>query len=368
VKALLLTNHLVDYGGSEIQILEVYRFLKSNSIEVQVFANIIGAPITSHFSKNDLLSSLDDVSPADYQLIWSQHALFSRLFKKPLEDFSALIFSVHLSPFEMLELSSLAYMSSIGAYFIANSPETADKLSTFGINRDLINISYNCAPLDFNFPVTKRVSPLKKIAIISNHPPEELKAAARLLQKQYCINLIGYKNPQWVTPKLLDDFDCIISIGKTVQYSLLAGKAIYCYDHFGGPGYLNDENYATAQYKNFSGRGFSKKTAEQIVEEVVSGYNTGIFFVKTLENKDIYRLELFFNSLLTLPPQQLEEKLQQLIRKSYPVEEKIAILYQANKNLNKNFNTKNKKYRKQRDVLLLLIISLFSVVLWVVIR
>ncbi|WP_041757671.1 hypothetical protein [Psychrobacter arcticus] len=360
MKALLLTNHLINYAGSEIQILEVYNLLKNKNFDVHVFANITGAPIIDQFSKSDILSSLDGISPADYHLIWSQHSLFARLFKQPFEDFSTLIFSVHLSPFEMLELSSLAYMTLIGAYFIANSPETADKLSEFGIDRKSIHISYNCSPSDFCCPSPKEILPLKKIVIVSNHPPKEVQAAAKLLQRRYNVNLIGDKNPQLVTPEILHEFDCIISIGKTVQYALLANKAVYCYDHFGGPGYLNNDNYTDAQYNNFSGRGFGKKTAKKIVREVIYGYEAENNFVKEIRDKSIYQLELFFDRLLFLPPQIIDVTLQKIIHKSYPVEEKIAVFYRGKQ----KFSAKSIKYKKQRNILTFLLLLLLFINLW----
>lgn len=370
VKALLLTNHLIDYGGSEIQILEVYHLLKSKGFDVHVFANITGAPVIEHFSKIDILLALDDISPADYHLIWSQHSLFARLFKKPLDNFSTLIFSVHLSPFEMLELSSLAYMTLIGAYFIANSPETADKLSEFDINRESIHISYNCAPSNFYCPPSKKVLPLKKIAIVSNHLPKEVQVAAKLLQKKYSVNLIGGGNPQLVTPEILHEFDCIISIGKTVQYALLADKAVYCYDHFGGPGYLNNDNYTVAQYNNFSGRGFEKKTAKKIVKEVICGYESEKDFVKEIKDKSIYQLEFFLDKLLALPPQIIDTRLQEIIHKSYPVEEKIAIFYQGNQrfseHFDRSFKAKSMKYKKQRNISTFLFLLLLPITLWAI--
>lgn len=365
VKALLLTNHLVDYSGSEIQILEIYNFLKSKDIEVHVFANIVGSPIINHFSQSDLFTSIDDISPQHYQLIWSQHALLSRLFKTLSDSFNLLVFSVHLSPFEMLEMSSLAYMSSIGAYFIANSPETADKLCTFGVKRELIHISYNCASIDFYALTIEQKPSLRKVAIISNHPPKELVEAAYLLKKNYHVEMIGGDNPHLVTPDLLKSFDCVISIGKTVQYSLLANKAVYCYDHFGGPGYLQDENYDTAQYNNFSGRGFHKKTAAEIVEEIVSNYDIGVNFVKKLNNKDIYRLDLFINQLLELPPRVLGVKEQQLIRMSYPIEEKIARFYQDNYRLKKVIIKNNKSYQKRIYVIVFLSVLLIILFIWI---
>ena len=45
MKILLLTNHLAVYAGSEIQILELYRYFKSQNHGVFVYANYIRTPI-----------------------------------------------------------------------------------------------------------------------------------------------------------------------------------------------------------------------------------------------------------------------------------------------------------------------------------
>jgi len=58
-----------------------------------------------------------------------------------------------------------------------------------------------------------------------------------------------------------------------VQYCLLSQTPVYVYDHFGGPGYLTDENYTMAKHYNFSGRGFTKKTDRQIVKEIKADFS-----------------------------------------------------------------------------------------------
>jgi hypothetical protein len=76
-----------------------------------------------------------------------------------------------------------------------------------------------------------------------------------------------------VTPELIHEHDAVVSIGKTVQYALAAGVPVFCYDHFGGPGWLNDGNVEAAARHNFSGRGFTARdSASELVEEIGDGY------------------------------------------------------------------------------------------------
>lgn len=49
-------------------------------------------------------------------------------------------------------------------------------------------------------------------------------------------------------------FDAVLTIGKTVQYSLSMGIPCYIYDHFGGEGWLTPETFDREAFYNFSGR------------------------------------------------------------------------------------------------------------------
>lgn len=362
---LLLTNHLKDYAGSEIQILELYKFFKKNGCNVTVFANLIDSPINQHFDKNDICHDIYNIDIHNYQLIWSQHGIFPLLFanKNITQPITALIISVHLSPFENMELIQIPYMNYIHAYFIANSEETSDTLKDLGIPPEKIYISYNCAPMEF-----KRSCPppqkLRHLAIISNHPPPEIIAATNLLRQKYEVDCIGYNyNFCLVTPELLSKYDCIITIGKTVQYALLGNKPVYCYDCHGGPGYLNEENFSTARYYNFSGRGFSKKTTNQIVEEIDNQFHTNKNFFATMNNKDSYLLETFLHKILTLNPISISEDHQLLLKQFSPVSRKISDLYLSNHFLSREIDNLLRKLNFNKTKFTILIAILLFIFL-----
>ncbi|MEW6856332.1 hypothetical protein ABG752_11000 [Streptococcus iniae] len=83
---------------------------------------------------------------------------------------------------------------------------------------------------------------------------------------------------------MIAGYDCVIGIGKNVQYCLAMGKPIYVYDHFKGPGYLTAENIEQAAFNNFSGRGFEKcrKTSQEIVSDLLAGYQSAQSFQKNI--------------------------------------------------------------------------------------
>jgi hypothetical protein len=68
----------------------------------------------------------------------------------------------------------------------------------------------------------------------------------------------------------------VVTIGKTVPYCLALKIPVYCYDHFGGPGWLHEENLDLASQNNFSGRGFSGKTPQAIALEIAEGYRESL--------------------------------------------------------------------------------------------
>lgn len=50
------------------------------------------------------------------------------------------------------------------------------------------------------------------------------------------------------------------------------GVPVYVYDYLGGPGYLTEANFSLAERNNFSGRGFEKKTSDELLKEIKEGY------------------------------------------------------------------------------------------------
>lgn len=348
MNVLILTNHIKSFGGSEIQAYEVYSYFKSRGDQVNVYANLFDLPMLAFFDEKDVIYDVELINVIEFDFIWSQHSIFSRLFKeKTIESISVKVVSVHLSPFEPLELSSLPYMSKLDVTFVTNSEETKNRLLDFNINSENIIVSNNAAPDEY---IQKRARKLlKKITIISNHPPKEIFGAASLLKKRgYFVEIIGGPRPKKVTPDLIANSDVIISIGKSVQYALLSNTPIYCYDHFGGPGYLNTENFSKAKYFNFSGRGFSRKDANTIASEVIDGFDDCMEFVAnmSIDDKRPFRLSVFMSSLLSkVSLTELSQKDIQSIRMSYPIEEKISEYYKLNEKLALSINTKKKRFK-----------------------
>ena len=49
----------------------------------------------------------------------------------------------------------------------------------------------------------------------------------------------------------LQQYDLVITIGRTVPRCLAMGVPVYVYDYLGGPGYLTEANFSLAERNNF---------------------------------------------------------------------------------------------------------------------
>ncbi len=171
---------------------------------------------------------------------------------------------------------------SLADVIVFNSIETREKYVSLGYftdRQDRLAVFGNPSPSGFKgvTSFSNETEKPKKILLVSNHPPIEVEKARELLRAQG-ISVISFGtmaggNPTRVLPEHIAEVDVVLTIGKTVQYSILAGIPVYCYDHFGGPGYLSSKNFQKARDLNFSGRGFKRKTADRIVKGIIEGYD-----------------------------------------------------------------------------------------------
>jgi hypothetical protein len=180
-----------------------------------------------------------------------------------------------------MELASVTIGRLFADLFLANSHETATALKTYGVPEEKIYVFNNACPSSYR-QISEGMKSLKKVLIVSNHAPAEILEAASILREAgISVAHIGLDAEQrLVTPSLLNDYDAVITIGKTVQYCILSSLPVYVYDHFGGPGWLSEENIEKAEWHNHSGRCTrEKKTADQIASEITTGYEAAKLFL-----------------------------------------------------------------------------------------
>lgn len=320
-KRILLSQHrLVDFTGSEIITLEMAEFFSSEGAEVIIVTDNLAYPIKTQFDKINNLKIYTDFfdkeldesiknNPPD--IAWIHHQIIiPSLFSKQALKKTKYLFN-HMSSFYFQEFP-LAHEieQQLADVIFYNSIETKNAFDNDGLLRDVHDdkkiILNNPAPSSFH---TKRIKPnnqLKRILIVSNHIPDDLLEAISILRSEKIyVEVVGISNKdayRRITPSIIQDFDVTISIGKTVQYSLSGGVPVYCYDKFGGPGYITEKNFNKALEYNFSGRGFEKKTPQSIANELKSDF---LFaqrstFLLQKERTYIFDIKYVFNKVLDI--------------------------------------------------------------------
>lgn len=316
-KALIITNHMFEYAGSEILAMEVSELLQTMGYKVEIAAHIFSKQIHEALCLKNfkLINNLNEITLDSYDFIWAQHFLVPLCFdfNTYSNEQSKPFFSVHLSPFVRLELIGLSALNNIVTNIVANSEETKNELNSIYLTEKPVLNMLNAAPKKF-FLQKQKKRILKKILIVSNHIPKEIFDAANILaSKGIIINIFGLKQANYrrIEPKDIKEADVVISIGKTVQYSILSKKPIYCYDQFGGPGYILNSNYKKALSFNFSGRCCRRKIeGEEIADEILSNYDKALkdiedisinesenlilenFILKNINNKKKIKIEV----------------------------------------------------------------------------
>lgn len=291
IKSVLLTNsNLVDFGGSEINTYTLALTLKKYGIEVCVATLRYENPIRELFESSNIKvvnAISEEFEKKEYDLIWAHHTpiLYKCLYEKGISS-RKIIFS-SLSSFEPLETAPV--FGNELTLFLANSEETKKKLNEEGIEKGNIQVFPNYVTQEYfneyNEYVENNCNQLLKIVcIVSNHVPDELLRVKELLEKDNIIvdiYGIGHK-VSFITSEILKQYDCVITIGKTVQYCFGMGKPVYCYDIHGGPGWITKENIELARYHNFSGRGFKKYLPEEIYTHLINDYKNQMSNIKYL--------------------------------------------------------------------------------------
>ena len=145
------------------------------------------------------------------------------------------------------------------------------------------------------------ISP-SRIGVISNHPPQEISEFSKLaFGNGRLVEFVGQKaNHVYVDPDIINKYDLIISIGKTVQYCFSLKVPIYCYDHFGGPGFITPDNIQFEEFYNFSGRGTDRKlSGQEIFNDISSNFSDAMKHLEFLYeySKENFILENNINNL-----------------------------------------------------------------------
>lgn len=285
MKKVLLTNAFIkNYSGSELDTVEVANYFLNKGYKVDIFTLEKGEPLLNEVNKNVRVLTHKDVDKLykKYDILWSHHY--------PLVDYLLFYTDIKFDYVHHLCLSFYEAYEQLPIYYedlnlvSAMSEKCRDELISDkkNNNKKEVLVFPNYAKLSY-FNKTKKISNhIKKIAIVSNHIPEELLKIKSLIEQENIILDIygqGY-NYVKIDEKILLEYDVIISIGKTCYYSIALGIPTYIYDRFGGDGYITPKNINKSYQNNFSGRAFRRKlTANEIKDELISEYEKVVLTV-----------------------------------------------------------------------------------------
>lgn len=280
MKCLLMTNQLFGWTGSEIIIVELCEYLIGAGHKVAILCNQLDNKFVKPLREigATVVNQPDDINLAEFDFCYTQHQMLNlviaELCQTKVQKFPFICYG-HLSPYQELEFPGPLIEGLFADRIVANSQETAAKLHELGMGSDRVSLFPNPAPNGF-FGPTDQAKTLRKILVISNHLPTELSQALTEIEKSGVrITKIGSEFGQSrIQPKTVFDHDAVVSIGKSVQYALAAKRPVFCYDHFGGPGWLTAANYQRTAANNFSGRPECRKIdSYAIAKELCSGFD-----------------------------------------------------------------------------------------------
>lgn len=299
-RVLLGQAYFERFAGSEMVTLELAEYFASRGAEVAIATRTAGEPLLSELDHQAMIRVFDWESEeldvllrsSETHLSWIHHhvippAILEGAVRAPV------VFA-HLSAMHPLEFPLLdSVEEELAAAVVFTTDRARQTMQAAGalsaLETSSIGIFANPAPEDFfAAPSPRAPGPPWRIGLVSNHPPAELLSALDSLGEEFVVTRIGRQEGDdasvvRVTPQVIDAHHALVTIGKTVQYSLVRGRAVFCYDHFGGPGWLTSANVTEASLRNFSGAGSNKGTAQELADSIRSGIESAVGFAESYQ-------------------------------------------------------------------------------------
>lgn len=340
-KRFLITQPIMFMiGGSSVVTIELAEYLIKNGAKVVVYACVLGDPVKTICEEKGIIVDEAKNTPnyklSDFDYIWvhSQilpESLLRDIEKNPKQKMPKFIF-LHMSgmdwiPDEKPWIYDLENKLSSKSLFISEEVEK--------VNQDMLDPEIskgffrNPAPLEYA-KIKYRDNGLRNILVVSNHPPAEVVDAKKILEnKGINVVMMGEKQKDYMlmTSEILQQYDAVITIAKTVPYCLVSGIPVYIYDMYsGGVGWLSERKFQKAKnrnfsgyqnkfYKNYIGDFFEKKTAEQIAQEITDGYEVAKEF--QAKNKNFFEKEFLMDSVFPRILEDLKARNAPVLEKKY---------------------------------------------------
>jgi len=334
MRYLILNHQLNGFAGTEINALEICLALRKFKIEADLGALIAGEPMTKVIKSKGLrlinLIEQGETGCFDYDVIWGHHptVIAYLIFKKKVKG-CRILYSCHgtLGP-----LGAPPLFHEEIHLCTSHNPINTRMMVKNGVSEDKIYYFPNHAPQKyFKTPGTTFPPKPRLIAVVSNHPPEEVRYFAKIARKDNIrVDFYGFQDRVvLVNDSLLKKYDLVITIGKTVIYCFALSIPVYCYDHFGGLGYITPENFTLAKDHNFSGKESERKiTGEELYQDIIKNYYIMSDNLKFLQKESAKyfclekNLESLISKINTIPITKIEA-----IKEKYSLAERTYDLY-----------------------------------------
>lgn len=301
MKKVLITNlYIQSYTGSELHTLEIAKGFQSRGYEPVVATYRKTLPLSDMFAGIKLIDLQNEELPyTEYDIIFVQHfAVFDFIITRYPITYKKMIIS-KLSVISDLEL--LPIYADKADLVVCVSEEVQENViqNRIPLQKTFVFCNYATSMYFDHYHQKTAFTKPEKIAVISNHPPQEVLDLKN--NSDFKIDYIGlHQQPKLVDLGLLKQYDLIITIGRTAQYCFAAGIPVYIYDYFGGPGFINENNFNLASHHNYSGRGFGQKENAEIINDITHFYDDNLksldFLHKLAEEK--YQFDTLFDEML----------------------------------------------------------------------
>ena len=243
-RRILISNaHLVEIGGSELVAIELAEEYAQRGWEVMLYSPKISESVFRMIDKRVTVTGKQPDLMCGWDIIWDHHGvLIHQLERRP----GTTIVTNHMSSY--VDVEKPKYDPFTPHRIFANSKETiASMHRNYAEHAELMQ---NPAPRMWS----KNLARGTAAVFISKHRPQELER----LVDSLALPSVTYNGGVRITRAHYAHARFVVCNGKSVQYALVSGVPVFLYDHFGGPGWLTEENFEKAAYHNFSGRGFPR--------------------------------------------------------------------------------------------------------------
>jgi hypothetical protein len=313
---IILNNQLRLFYGSELHSLHIAEYFQHIDFDVTLAAWHVDDPFLS-IAESKGIETLEITAnrcpfQKAYDIVWTHH-LTTFFFVHVVNPLVARHY-VHGCLSSFLEIESVPISNNFDLSqrltILANSVETKDVIRQKVKSTQEIKVLLNVVPKEFySYKKTDYGDIVRKVIIVSNHVPPELREVVPLLEKRgVSVDIIGIEdNHRFVDHLTLLDYDVVITIGKTVQFALAQAVPVFVYDHFGGPGYLDKKGIKRHEDFNFSGRSSPEKlTSNELLDSILNGYPRAVDFARYASKQIAPKYTINFQM------EQLDGKLSQL--------------------------------------------------------